>query len=205
MPTELQTLGRHARPLHGVLGWWAVTSFGLLSVLVATLAALWPSPLRAVGAAVLGAWLLFTAFGRAGGGLLLRARYGGPLLPLAGPALLALAGVILLRLPARDPSVGVSVAALAFGIAAAVDGAAAQPLPSLPRTCLRVRAASGLVAAIAVAAAPVVGLIIAAAVIGVGELVLAVRLMPEAERLAQMLDRTESPADGEPLLALDDD
>nr|BFE57975.1 hypothetical protein GCM10020063_025010 [Dactylosporangium thailandense] len=205
MPTELQTLGRHARPLHGVLGWWAVTSFGLLSVLVAALAACWPTYVRAVGTAALGAWLLFTAVGRAGGGQLLRARYGGPLYLQAGPALLALAGVILIRLPESDPSVGVSVAALAFGIAAAVDGAAAQPLPSLARTCLRVRAGSGLVAAIAVAAAPVVGLIIAAAVIGIGELALAARLLPEADRLAQMLDRTESPADAEPLLALDDD
>ncbi|WP_426513945.1 hypothetical protein ACPPVO_27000 [Dactylosporangium sp. McL0621] len=196
MQPELETVGRHARPLLGVLGWWAVTSFGLLSVLVAALAALWPTSVRAAGAATLGAWLLFTACGRLGGGQVLRARYGGPLAPQAGPALLALAGVILLRMPGADPSVGVAVTALAFGVAAAVDAAAAQPFPSLGRLCLRVRAASGLIATIAVAAAPVAGPIIAAAIAGVGELIISVRLLPEVERLAQMVERTEaSPAD----------
>ncbi|MEU7875239.1 hypothetical protein [Dactylosporangium sp. NPDC049140] len=81
--------------------------------------------------------------------------------------------------------------ALAFGVAAA-----APPFPSLGRLCLRVRAASGLIAAIAVAVAPVAGLIIAAAIVGVGELIIYVRLLPEVERLAQMVERTEaSPAD----------
>src|SRR4051812_16485907 len=85
MRSELETLGRHARPLHGVLGWWAVTSFGLLSVLVAALTAFWPTSVRAVGAAALGAWLLFTACGRPGGGPVLPAPDRGPPPPPAAP------------------------------------------------------------------------------------------------------------------------
>ncbi|GLL03107.1 hypothetical protein [Dactylosporangium matsuzakiense] len=189
MHGELETLGRHARPLHGILGWWAVTSFGLLSVLVAVIAVSWPTSVRAVGAAGLGAWLLFTACGRVGGGQVLRARYGGPIALQAGPGVLALTGVVLLRLPQFDPSVSIAIGGLAFGIAAAGDAASAQPYPSLPRQCLRVRAAAGVVAAIALAATPVIGLIIAAGVVGIGELVLAVRLLPEVERLAQMVER----------------
>src|SRR5690242_2568421 len=80
---------QHVRPLHGVLGWWAVTSFGLVSVLLAALAALWPGPVRALGPAALGTWLLFTALGRFGGGQILRARYRGPLALQAGAALIA--------------------------------------------------------------------------------------------------------------------
>src|SRR4051812_3087245 len=110
MQHELEALGRHARPLHGVLGWWAVTSFGLLNVLVALIAVSWPASVRAVGGAGLGAWLLCLACGRLGGGALLRARYGGPLTIHAGPGLLALAGVVLIRLPGIDPSTSIAVA-----------------------------------------------------------------------------------------------
>ncbi|MFI5914469.1 hypothetical protein [Dactylosporangium sp. NPDC051541] len=198
MHDELQALGRHARPLHGILGWWAVTSFGLLGVLVSAIAVSWPESVRAVGAVGLGAWLLSTACGRAGGGQVLRARYGGPIALQAGPALLALAGIVLLRMPEADPSVSIAIGGLAFGIAAAGDAAAAQQFPSLPRRCLRVRAAGGVVAAIALAAAPVTGLIIAAAVAGASELYLAVRLLPEVERLTQMVERDG--AASEPLL-----
>jgi hypothetical protein len=51
--------------------------------------------------------------------------------------------------------------------------------------CLRVRAGCGLVAALAIAASPVSGLIVAAACVGVVEVALALRLLPEVERLAQ--------------------
>jgi hypothetical protein len=185
MNAGLQSVERHTRPLHGVLGWWAVMSFGLVSVLVAALAALWPAPVRLLGAAGVGTWLLFTACGRFGGGEVLRARYGGPLTLQAGPALVTLAGVILIRLPGLDPKTAVAVAALAFGIAAAGDAAAAQPLAGPARLCLRVRAGSGLVAALAIAASPVSGLIVAAACVGVVEVALALRLLPEVERLMQ--------------------
>jgi hypothetical protein len=188
----LRATGRHARPLHGVLGWWAVTSFGLVSVLLAVLAALWPSSVRALGAAAVGSWLLFSALGRLGGTQVLRARYGGPLALHAGAALVALAGVIVVRQPGLDPAVGAAAASLALGVAAAGDAAVAAQLPRLARSCLWVRAVGGLVAAIAVAAAPVTGLIVAAACVGLAEITLAVRLLPEVERLAEMVRRGET-------------
>ncbi len=187
----LRLAGRHAGPLHGVLGWWAVTSFGLLSVLLAVLVVLWPSSVQTFGAAVVGSWLLFVALGRFGGGQLLRARYGGSRFLQAGAAVPALAGVVVFQLPAVDPAVGAAAVSLALGIAAAGDAGAAAQFPSLARGCLRLRALCGLASAMTVAAAPEAGLMVAAACVGVGELVLAVRLLPEVERLAGMLDRGE--------------
>jgi hypothetical protein len=115
----------------------------------------------------------------------------------AGPALLALAGVAVLRLPDDSaPSTVAAAAALSLGVAAAVDAAAGQQYPGQqypgrPRLCLRLRAAAAVVAGLAVAAAPAPGLIVAAAVVGVGELVLAVLLLPEVERLTAMLGSGE--------------
>ncbi|MFF5229694.1 hypothetical protein [Dactylosporangium sp. NPDC000521] len=185
----LRTAGRQARPLNGVLGWWAVTSFGVLGLLLAALAALWPSPVRMLGAAAAGSWLLFVALGRFGGGQLLRARYGGSRLIQAGAALLAVAGVIVVQLPAYDPTVAVAAISLAFGVAAAADAGAAPKFPSPARGCLRMRALCGLVAAMAVAVAPTTGLVVAAACVGLGEIVFAARLLPEVERLTGMLER----------------
>jgi hypothetical protein len=184
----LRATGRQARPLSGVLGWWAVMSFGLLSLLLAGLLTLWPSSIRTFGAAVVGAWLLFIALSRFGGGQLLRARYGGSRLFQSGAALLALAGLLVTRLPVYDPAVAVAATSLAFGVAAAADAGTAAQFPRLGRGCLRLRALCGLVAAMAVAAAPTTGLVVAAACVGLGEVVFAVRLLPEVERLAGMLD-----------------
>ncbi|MGI5243578.1 hypothetical protein [Dactylosporangium sp. CA-139066] len=188
----LRAAGHHARPLHGVLGWWAVTSFGLVGVLLAAAALLWPGSVHALGPAAVGAWLLCGALGRAGGGQVLRARYGGSLAMQTGPALLAVAGVIVLRRPDDTaPGTVAAAAALSLGIAAAVDAAAGQQYPRLPRRCLRARAACAVVGGLAMAAAPAPGLIVAAAVVGLGELVLAVLLLPEVERLASMLGPRE--------------
>ncbi|MDG6106973.1 hypothetical protein Daura_28025 [Dactylosporangium aurantiacum] len=184
----LRTAGRQAGPLNGVLGWWAVTSFGVLSLLLAVLAGLWPSSVRMFGAAAAGSWLLFVALGRFGGGQLLRARYGGPRLFQSGAALLAVAGLVVVQLPAYDPAVAVAAISLALGIAAAGDAGAAARFPGLARGCLRLRAACGVVAAMAVAVAPTTGLVVAAACVGLGELLFAVRLLPEVERLGGMLD-----------------
>jgi hypothetical protein len=187
--TGLRTTGSQAGPLIGVLGWWAVMSFGLLSLLLAVLAIVWPSSVRTLGAAAVGAWLLVVALGRFGGGQLLRARYGGSRFSLSSAALLAVAGLVVMQLPAHDPAVAAAVTSLAFGVAAAAEAGAAAQFPSLARGCLRMRAVCGLIAAMAVAVAPATGLVIAAACVGIGEVVLAVRLLPEVERLAGMLDR----------------
>ncbi|GAA3250209.1 hypothetical protein ACFO1B_39955 [Dactylosporangium siamense] len=186
--TGLRATGSQAGRLNGVLGWWAVTSFGLLSLLLAVLAVLWPSSVRALGAAAVGAWLLFVAFGRFGGGQLLLARYGGSHLLQSGAALLAVAGVIVLQQPAYESAVAVAMTSLAFGVAAAADAGVAAQFPSLARGCLWVRAVCSLIAAMAVAVAPAAGLVIAAAGVGFGELILAVRLLPEVDRLAGMLE-----------------
>ncbi|WP_327001017.1 hypothetical protein OHA72_38620 [Dactylosporangium sp. NBC_01737] len=191
----LRTAGRHAGPLHGALGWWAVTSFGMLSLLLAVLMVLWPSSVRAFGGALVGSWLLFVAFGRFGGGQVLRARYGGSLVLQAGAAVVALAGVVVIRLPEFDPAAGVAAASLALGVAAAGDAGAAGQFPRLARGCLWLRAACALVAAMAVAVAPATGLVVAAACVGLGEVALAVRLLPEVERLAGMAGRDERRAD----------
>lgn len=185
----LRSAGRQAGPLNGVLGWWAVTSFGLLSLLLAVLVTVWPSALRMFGAAAVGSWLLFVALGRFGGGQLLRARYGGPRLFQAGAALLAVAGVIVAQLPAYDPTVAIAAISLAFGVAAAADAGVAAQFPSVARGCLRMRAVCGVVAAMAVAVAPTTGLVVAGACVGLGELLFAARLLPEVERLHGMLDR----------------
>ncbi|MEV4139388.1 hypothetical protein AB0J72_45410 [Dactylosporangium sp. NPDC049742] len=185
----LRAAGRQAGPLNGVLGWWAVTSFGLLSLLLAVFAMVWPSSVRTFGAAAVGSWLLFVALGRFGGGQLLRARYGGARWFQAGAALLAVAGVIVIQLPAYDPTVAVAAISLALGVAAAGDAGAAAQFPRLARGCLRMRALCGLVAAMTVAVAPATGLVVAAACVGLGELMFAARLLPEVERLSGMLDR----------------
>ncbi|MEV0131052.1 hypothetical protein AB0H83_21635 [Dactylosporangium sp. NPDC050688] len=190
----LRSAGRQAGPLNGVLGWWAVTSFGLLSLLLAVLAMLWPSSVRTFGAAAAGSWLLFVALGRFGGGQLLRARFGGPRLFQAGAALLAVAGLVVVQLPAYDTAV--AAISLALGVAAAGDAGGAARFPGLARGCLRMRAACGLVAAMAVAVAPATGLVVAAACVGLGEVMFAARLLPEVER---MLDH------GAPGAASDDD
>lgn len=155
---------------------------------------LWPSSVRTFGAAAVGSWLLFVALGRFGGGQVLRARYGGSLALQAAAAVPALAGVVVFQLPGFDPAVGAAAVSLALGVAAAVDAGAAAQFPSLARGCLRLRASCGLVAAMAVAAAPATGLMAAAACVGLGEVVLAVRLLPEVERLAGMLGR-ETPGE----------
>jgi hypothetical protein len=101
------------------------------------------------------------------------------------------AGVLVIRQQELDPSVGVAVASLALGVAAAGDAAVASDFPGLARGCLRLRAACRLVAAMAVAAVPVAGLAVAAACVGAGEIALAVRLLPEVERLTHMIDRDD--------------
>ncbi|GAA2332586.1 hypothetical protein [Dactylosporangium salmoneum] len=181
--TDTGDLLRHARPLHGILGWWASASFGLLGVL---LAALWPMPMRALGPAVVGAWLLCTAFARLGGTQLLRACYGGLPVLLLGAALPATAGIMIIRQPDLDSATIAAAAALAFGIPAAVDGAVSGRYPRPARDLLRVRAAAGIIAAIAVPAAPVAGIMIAAAAVGLADLAVAARLMPEVQRLADL-------------------
>ncbi|GAB3843139.1 hypothetical protein ACFPIJ_00360 [Dactylosporangium cerinum] len=186
--TGLRATGSHAGRLNGVLGWWAVTSFGLLSLLLAVLATLWPSSVRAFGAAAVGTWLLFVAFGRFGGGQLLLARYGGSHILQSGAALLAVAGVIVIQQPAYESAVAVAMTSLAFGVAAAADAGVAAQFPSLARGCLWVRAVCSLIAAMAVAVAPATGLVVAAAGVGFGEIILAVRLLPEVDRLAGMLE-----------------
>jgi hypothetical protein len=195
----LRTTGRHANALHGVLGWWAVTSFGLLSLLLAALAVFWPAPVEAFGAALVGSWLMLVALGRFGGAQLLRARYRGSRILQAGAALVALASMAVIQLPLVDATVAAASASLTLGVAAAVDAGAAAQFPRLARACLYVRAACGLVAAMAVAVAPVTGLIVAAACVGLGELMLAVRLLPEVERLTGMAERDN------PRAAPDDD
>jgi hypothetical protein len=192
----------HARSMYGVIGWWGLASFGLVGVLFALLTLLWPAPVRTLGGVGVGAWLLVAALGRGGGGLVLRGRYGGPLLLQAAGGLLAGAGAVVLELPALSPAAVAATAGLAVGIAAAVDAGVAAQFPALGRRCLHIRAGVGLVAAITIAAAPLAGLAVAAAAVGLAEVLLAVLLLPEVERLAAMDSRDGSVA--RPALATDE-